>query len=253
MRADLHTFAGAYALDALPDDDRRLFEGHLARCGACITEVRGLQAAAAQLGVAAAEQPPPRLRQAVLGQIGQVRQVAPARSADPLRSRAGSASRARWIRWRLQISAGLAAVAVAASVAVAVVATQQADESRQRLQQAEAANRAVAAVLSAPDARTVTAPVAGGGTATVVLSRARGQLVFAPAGLGPLPVSQTYELWLMGPGGVRPAGLLRPDATGRTAPVVAGSLQDADRVGLTVEPAVGSAQPTTDPVVLLPL
>ena len=49
MRADLHTFAGAYALDALPDDDRRLFEGHLARCTDCVAEVRGLQAAAARL------------------------------------------------------------------------------------------------------------------------------------------------------------------------------------------------------------
>jgi anti-sigma-K factor RskA len=256
MRADLHTFAGAYALDALPDEDRRLFEGHLDRCAACAAEVRGLQATAARLGAAAAEPPPPRLRAAVLDQIGQVRQLAPARSGDPSDApgrREAARRGVRWSRWRLKISAGLAAAAVAASVAVAVVANNAADRTHQRLEQAEAANRAVAAVLSAPDARTVASPVAGGGTATVVVSRSRGQIVFAPAGLGPLPLSHTYELWLMGPGGVRPAGLLRPDPAGRTAPVIAGGLQDGDRVGLTVEPAAGSAQPTTDPVVIVPL
>src|SRR6266540_2310263 len=124
--------------------------------------------------------------------------------------------------------------------------------SQQELDRTRAAGQAVAAVLSAPDARTVTGTGAGG-TATVVLSRSRGQVVFASSGLRSLERSETYELWLMGPRAVRPAGLLRPDAAGQTRPVVASPLADADRVGLTVEPASGSSQPTTDPVLLLNL
>jgi anti-sigma-K factor RskA len=99
----------------------------------------------------------------------------------------------------------------------------------------------------------VTGSAQTGGSATVVVSRSSGRIVFASSGLKRLPRSQTYELWLMSPRSARPAGLLRPDAAGRTRPLVAGSLRDADRVGLTVEPAAGSPQPTTTPVLVLTL
>jgi anti-sigma-K factor RskA len=241
VREDLHTLAGAYALDALPGDDRALFEGHLARCDACAQEVRGLREATAHLGVAVATAPPPELRAQVLARIGQVRQLPPL--LPDL-----AAERQRRARRRPGLAVGLAA----ACLALALVAGGLAVRSQQELDRTRAAGQAVAAVLSAPDARTVTGTGAGG-TATVVLSRSRGQVVFASSGLRSLERSETYELWLMGPRAVRPAGLLRPDAAGQTRPVVASPLADADRVGLTVEPASGSSQPTTDPVLLLNL
>jgi hypothetical protein len=37
------------------------------------------------------------------------------------------------------------------------------------------------------------------------------------------------------------------------APAIAGELRGAERVGLTIEPAAGSAQPTTAPIVVLRL
>ncbi|WP_157549889.1 M64 family metallopeptidase [Nonomuraea candida] len=64
------------------------------------------------------------------------------------------------------------------------------------------------AVLAAPDAETVRRPITSGGTGTVVISRSRGRLVFASSGLPELPESRGYALWLMGPDGPRPAGLL---------------------------------------------
>jgi anti-sigma-K factor RskA len=243
VREDLHTLAGAYALDALPDDDRDLFEGHLARCDACAQEVRGLREASAQLAVAVATSPPPpQLRERVMSQIGRVRQLPPLvpdLAVERRRRRSGPRSR-------------LASVLAAACLIVALIAGGLAIRSQQELNRTRAAGDAVAAVLAAPDARTVTGPVAGG-TATVVVSRSRGQVVFASAGLRQLEKSETYELWLMGPQAVRPAGLLRPDANGRTRPIVASPIADADRVGLTVEPAAGSPQPTTDPVLVLNL
>jgi anti-sigma-K factor RskA len=242
VREDLHTLAGAYALDALPDDDRELFEGHLARCDACAQEVRGLHEATAHLAEAVAPSPPPpHLRAQVLAQIRHVRQLPP--EVPDL-----AVERRRRARPRSRLAAALAA----ACLVVALIAGGLAVRSQQELDRTRAAGEAVAAVLAAPDARTVTGPAAGG-TATVVVSRSRGQVVFASSGLRRLEKSETYELWLMGPRAVRPAGLLRPDSNGQTRLVVASPLADADRVGLTVEPAAGSPQPTTDPVLVLNL
>jgi anti-sigma-K factor RskA len=241
VREDLHTLAGAYALDALPDQDRLLFEGHLARCDACAEEVRGLRETTAQLGAAAAASAPAHLRVQTLARVREVRQVPPV--VPDL------APRARRARRGSRLALGLAAACLAVAVGTGTVAVR----AQHELDRAEAANRAVAAVLSATDARTVTGGLGEAGAATVVLSRSRGQIVFASSGLRRLPESETYELWLMGPREVRPAGLLRPDPGGRTPPLVAGALGDADRVGLTVEPAGGSPQPTTTPLVVLTL
>ncbi|MBC6460384.1 anti-sigma factor domain-containing protein [Actinomadura sp. HBU206391] len=255
MRDDLHTLAGAYALNALPDEERRLFESHLDRCADCAAEVRGLHATAVRLGTAVAESPPPGLRTAVLARIGEVRQLAPVPAGKPARGEGHAVAgwRVRRPRWRLRLTAGLAAGVVTASLVVAFFQGIEANRAEQRLRQIEAANRAVAAVISAPDAQKVQDPVTGGGTATVMMSRSRGQMVVTTEGLGRLPASRAYALWMIGDHGVVPAGLLRPDAAGRTAPVAAGGLGEFDRVGITVEPATGSPQPTTEPIVTLRL
>jgi anti-sigma-K factor RskA len=75
-------------------------------------------------------------------------------------------------------------------------------------------------------------------------------LVFAARGLRILPLSRRYELWLMGPGGDKPAGMLPGPRNGMTGPVLASGLQPGDRLGLTIEPAGGSAHPAA-PVIAL--
>jgi anti-sigma-K factor RskA len=86
-----------------------------------------------------------------------------------------------------------------------------------------------------------------------VVSRVEGKLVFTTAGLPRLPASKVYELWLMGPPRIRPAGLLPAPASGKTAPVLASGLAAGDSVGVTVEPAGGTSQPTTSPIVVMSL
>jgi anti-sigma-K factor RskA len=241
MRDDLHTLAGAYALDALPEDDRERFEGHLARCESCDQEVRGLREATAHLAVAVAEPAPAQLRSQVLTRIGQVRQLPPLVPDLAVERRRRARPRSR-----------LAAALAAACLVVALIAGGLAVRSQQELNRVRAAGDSVAAVLAAPDARTVTGSVAGG-NATVVVSRSRGQVVFASSDLRRLESSETYQLWLMGPQRIRSAGLVRPDAQGQTRPVVAGPIADAAQVGVTIEPAAGSPQPTTDPILVLDL
>ena len=78
-------------------------------------------------------------------------------------------------------------------------------------------------------------------------------LVFAAAGLRPLPPSRCYELWLMGPAGDQPAGMLPEPQHGMTGPVLASDLKPGERLGLTIEPTGGTPHPTTAAILLLPL
>jgi anti-sigma-K factor RskA len=78
--------------------------------------------------------------------------------------------------------------------------------------------------------------------------------VFTAADLRLLPVAQSYELWLIGPAGSRPAGMVPGSSRGGMAgPMVVSGLEAGDSVGLTVEPADGSPRPTSPPVVLVSL
>jgi anti-sigma-K factor RskA len=107
----------------------------------------------------------------------------------------------------------------------------------------------VAAVLTAPDATVFSVSMRTGGHATVVMSHHERMLVFAAAGLPGLPRSKCYELWLVGRGGDRAAGLLPMPRHGMSGPAVASGLRPGDRLGLTVEPAGGSARPTSTMII----
>ncbi|MEU0691511.1 anti-sigma factor [Streptomyces uncialis] len=74
---DVHLLSGAYALDALDEDERAGFEDHLAHCPACAEETRELAATAGRLGLAATVTPPPALKRRVMREITTIRQEAP--------------------------------------------------------------------------------------------------------------------------------------------------------------------------------
>jgi anti-sigma-K factor RskA len=134
---------------------------------------------------------------------------------------------------------------LAAAAVVAVVAGLAAITIRQQDQIADlqAHHRRILQVVTAADAQTATQAVATGGTGTVVSSPSQGKMVFTTAGLAPLPPSQDYELWFMGAGDPRPAGLI--DASGEPLLI---SLGGATQIGVTVEPKGGSEQPTSEPI-----
>jgi anti-sigma-K factor RskA len=227
----MHTLAGAYVLDALTDVERRRFETHLIDCDTCAEEVRGMRETTTRLALAVAADPPADLRARVLDQTARTRQIPP-RIARP------GAARVNRLGWLLS----------AACLVLAVVLGVAAVHARRTSDRVTALNRDIAAVMAAPDAHTVVAPVHTAGSGTIVVSRGLGKAVILLSGLPPLPSSKTYELWLMGPAAPRPAGTLRPPAGHRPRTVLASGLGDAARIGLTVEPAAGSTRPTSAPI-----
>jgi anti-sigma-K factor RskA len=247
LRRDLHSLAGPYALDALDAGERDRFERHLERCPDCQREVRGMAAAATALAMAAAADPPAGLKERVLAAVAVTPQLPPVTARERREPGPGAAPRSSRLYPRLVTAVAAVAVVVAAVLGGLLAATQH------QLDSVQARNQQIAAVLAAPDARIVTSPVTGGGRATVVVSHTEDTIVFTSSGLPALPPAKVYELWLLGPGSARPAGLLPEPNAGRTAPVLASGLEAGDKVGMTVEPSGGTSSPTTTPILVMPL
>jgi hypothetical protein len=70
--------------------------------------------------------------------------------------------------------------------------------------------------------------------------------VVSTSGMASLPSSRVYQVWVMSPSGARSAGLMYGSS------LLASSVRPGDRIGITVEPAGGTTQPTTTPVAVLP-
>ena len=249
-RPEPHTLAGAFALDALTGADRDRFERHLARCQQCAAEITGLREATARLAAAAAAEPPLGLTERALAAAARTRQLPPLTS-DTARSLAGrhaAAARAAGLRghslWRAAMPRLALALAGAAVVGAGFLGLDTRSVQHQ-LAQDQSRSHQIAAVLTARDAHLVSALVATGGTATVVMSGREHALVFAAAGLRALPASRCYELWLMAPGGDHPAAMLPDPRQGMTGPVLASGFRPGDHLALTIEPAGGSSHPTS--------
>jgi hypothetical protein len=248
FRRDMHSLSGAYALDALGDGaEHDRFVRHMSRCQSCASEVRGFREVATALAFAATAEPPPELRGRVLAAAARTRQVPPEvkTHARPRRGRA-SPHNVPWVPW-------LSGVVATASIVVAVLFGFAQAHTQQELNQARAENQAIALVLSSPQVTLLTHSTTSGGVATVVLAADRHQLVVTTNGLPALPAGKVYQLWLIGKTKIVSAGLLPAATSGQTAPVLASGVVKGDTLGLTVEPAPGSRQPTTTPILALPL
>ena len=230
MRDDLHVLTGSYVLDAVSDAEREEFERHLQHCPACEAEVHGLRETAARLALAQAAAPPAGMEQRVLAATYRTRQLPPL-PRDQIRA-------ARKFPRRLAILAAAASVAAAAVLGITQLSAEhQLDRARET---------AITRVVTAPDAQVETARTSAGGSVTVVTSAALREAVVSTTGMAALPSGRVYQAWVMSPSGARSAGLLH-DAS------LLAAVAPGDRIGITVEPAGGTARPTTSPVAVLPV
>jgi anti-sigma factor RsiW len=249
MRDDLHVLTGSYVLDAVSDAEREEFERHLQNCPSCEAELRGLRETAARLALACAVTPPARMEQQVLAATYRTRQLpplpadrprrSPRRQTLPRRTSSSSTFPRRTVTRRVAVLAAAARVAAAVALGITQLTAQH------QLDQARAT--AIARVITAPDAHVETARTSAGGSVTVVASVALREAVVSTSGMASLPSSRVYQVWVMSPSGARSAGLMHGSS------LLASAVRPGDRIGITVEPAAGTARPTTTPVAVLPV
>lgn len=255
---ELEILAAVYAVGALDGEERVHFEAHLAAgCAACEASLR--DSAETLAGLAREE---PRAIPPAYVKDSLVRRVA---ESAPLTRRAGSRSGAwRWVGATAVVASLLAAftatvVAARYEARLGQVARETA-ALRARLQADQAAlaaqvatYREIVDLLRDPATRVVT--LSGQGPmpealARVIWNERTGGHVFV-SNLAPPPPGKTYELWTIGEGPPRPAGLiaLPPEGTGnqRIDPVPGGA--PVKVFAVTLEPAGGTPAPT-GPIVL---
>lgn len=243
MSDNIHALAAAYALDALDPTESSAFEQHLDGCELCTEDVREMRETTAALGAAVATTPPEQVRTTVLGQARQMSQsegIAAVPVVDLAEHRARRLSANRWLT-------GVAAAALIVAGALGI-STYQAN---QRADEIEVAADEITALLADPDATVARTDVAGGGTGTLVVSADREQAAFLTASLPATNQGETYQLWAIDDTGATSIGLLQPD-DGRATTLV-DLPEGTTTFGMSVEPAGGSPEPTTDPVLLLNL
>jgi anti-sigma-K factor RskA len=167
-------------------------------------------------------------------------------------SSAESKAQARWFQKPV---AFLAAAAAVVAVFLGASSLTGMLNNGNQVQQA----LALASINAQPDVQRSTVPLLANvdgnnsSTATLVWSENIGESVLLVNGLEQLPDDKVYELWYIdGDGSPISAGLFNIPDSGHTYSVLEGEMTAGATVGVTVEPAGGSKQPTTEPVIAIP-
>jgi len=222
----------AYALGALDGDDVPALEAHLKTCEACQAELGTYRAVSDSLLAAV----PPRQPSAALRRR--------------LQSQLPSAQKARGPRftWSFgQFAVGTALVALLFMNVFSFLQMREIQRQQAGLLQQLKTNQFALSMLAYPTTQSF--PIAGDNlSGSVLLDRERNTVALVMWHLPELSEEQIYQIWLIEPDGHRvSAGLFRPEAdvAYTTQPVY--SEQDISSfvgVGVTVEPAGGSDEPT---------
>jgi anti-sigma-K factor RskA len=219
--------AGAYALGALPEDERAGYEAHVETCHECRAELDELRRAAEALPASVpAMRPPVALKARIMAEVE--REAALLAAAGPQADRPPVPARPRRRRLALPAAAVVALACIALLVGIGVGAVLF-----------EAGGRTLPFTPSGPASSAVAELDVSGDKAVLV---ARGM---------PSPGDgRTYQVWLKRPGRAPEptAALFTPRHDGSATATVTGGLKHGDQVLVTAEPAGGSPAPTSAPI-----
>ncbi|WP_232331391.1 anti-sigma factor [Agromyces laixinhei] len=249
----------AYSLGALDADERAAVERALGADAELRDEADGFAETAAQLaGAAAPVEPPPALRARLLAQLDELPQQLPQaqlpapapqaaqeqQPAQPPR-KPGPTERTARRRWFQRPGAIIAAAAASVVlIAGAIIGVGWAGPN------GWGAQREMTAIAEASDVQSETHEIEGGGAVTLYWSAEQGRSGVVVEGLPDVGDESTYELWYIDDSGAQSAGTF--DVQGEESwRVLDGEFAPGVAVGVTVEPAGGSPQPTTDPIVVI--
>ncbi|MGH2978084.1 MAG: anti-sigma factor domain-containing protein [Solirubrobacterales bacterium] len=226
----------AYLLDALTADEVREIERHIEGCERCQERARWLQGSVEMLPTAVEQlEPPPALRERLMRTVRAEAGVS-ARER-PAAAGAGSDRDARSHGGRGWLSRLFALPRPAMALGAILLAVG-----------AGGLGYAVGTGGDAGEPTTIQAEVAPPG-AHVTLERDGDRGILRVSGL-PQHSNRIYEVWLERGGQARPATLFQVHRDGTGSAAIPHGLNGADRVMVSLEPPGGSAQPTSDPVVV---
>ena len=243
----------AYVLGALPEEERLSFEDYLAAHPERQAEIDELGAVAGLLAFSPQEQEPsPELRRRVM-------EVVEA-EAEPRRVRGRStfAKVGDYLSVR-SLALGAAALLVIGLLSWNVLLQSQVEVLQGRVQDAQGRVQDLQAqVENARDQRQQSPTVelegswADQGANAKVVSIRENQVILVARNMPSVPEDQTCQIWVIKGDVPKPSGLFQPDGNGTATPIT-NSIKKADVIAVTVEPAGGSEQPTSDPVLLAEL
>ncbi len=216
---EVAALTGGYALDALSPAERAAVVSHLDECE-LHAELRELRLAAAAVGLAVKEvTPPPSLRARVLEFA----------DSDPTAERSSESDRVGG--WSSFLARPQIAYAIAASLAVVALLV----------------GVAIGDSSGGGDTRFVSVIDASGAGEHRLSYVADSDLaVLSVRGLSDLDATHVYQVWLIrGDDAARSIGLFATH-NGEADVALSLNLEDGDVIAVTVEPAGGSLQPTTD-------
>jgi anti-sigma-K factor RskA len=222
----------AYALGTLDADEIAALDAHLRTCESCRAELAEYRAISESLLTAI----PPRQPSAALRKRLQSQLPSAKKQARPT------------FTWSFsQLALGTALVLLLFTSVFFFVQMRAIQNQQASLQQQLKTNQFALSLLAYPGTQSY--PIADGeASGSVLLDRERNTVALVMWRLPELGQDKTYQVWLIEPDGHRvSAGLFRPqpDASYTTQPVITG--QDISKftgVGVTIEPAGGSDQPT---------
>jgi anti-sigma-K factor RskA len=237
LMPDLLASAMPYALHATTDAERADIERQVAAAPPELAEafydqVREVQETMAAISAATAVEPPGPLRERLLATVSQdnVRQLPPQLSSQ------------RGKRWRTTILTAAAVLVVGIGALGVGIALRPAPTISTAEQ-----------VFAAPDVRTVSGELPGGGTATLVFSHQKDAGVLVMNNVPPPKAGTVYQMWLVGNRGPQSAGTMDEKAVAPSTTAVLPDLGDSQRLAFTVEPGSGSTAPTSPAFAELPL
>lgn len=271
---DPRLLTGAYSLDALNPDEAEDFERQVASSDSLREETDELVLTSTVLGLAVTpvtpsdrmkaellaklpltpqlprEAPLQKARDAGRSGAEQVPDAAAASIAEPATGSGEAHQRAR-SRWFTRPVGILTAVAAAAALFVGGGFVGSAVINANTITTTiDASASQLAAITAAGDVQRKVVDVADGGKATLVWSNDLGRSAVLVDGLAGLPDGKVYEAWYINGDGAIPAGTFTASDDGMTWHVLTGAMNSGDAIGVTVEPAGGSAAPTTTPILV---
>lgn len=242
--AEAQELLAPYALGAVSSGEAMHVRSHLPDCGICREDLARLSEVVSALPLAVDEvQPPPRLKQRILGtalaDAAAASRFAGAETPDRLAADIIRLPRDRLRRTWSRVPGWVPVAAAAAAFAILLTWNAQLQTQVNRSREPAAASVAMAPMTSRAGVQV--------GEITY-LAQQRVALV-SLHGMAAPAAGRTYELWVLDArGNASAAGTFLPDGDGSKLLVVAQDLAHKS-IAVSDEPGGGSPQPTTSPLI----